>query len=157
MEVGKTGGKSDRSAPSSQLPANDKSDIKTETGLKKNLLKEGDNMEIVIDSRDQFQIVRVTGNLDGKTAQMAQDTIMPLLTEECWLVFDLCECDMITSAGLRILLMFAKQIKKQRGRGVISGLTEEVNDVMEMTGFSNMFKAYASVDDAITALGKGTI
>jgi anti-sigma B factor antagonist len=114
-------------------------------------------MEITIDSRDELHIVSITGNLDNKTAREAQDRIMPVLTEECCLVFDLSGCDMISSAGLRILLMFAKQIKKQRGRGVISGLTEEVEDVMELTGFSNIFKAYISVDEAVAALGKGTL
>jgi anti-anti-sigma factor len=114
-------------------------------------------MEITIDSGDRLQIIRIAGNLDGKTAQEARDRIMPLLTGKCCLVFDLSGCDMITSAGLRILLMFAKQIKKQRGKGVIAGLTEEVKDVIEMTGFSAMFKAYISVDEAVAALEKGTV
>ena len=73
------------------------------------------------------------------------------------MVFDLSGCKMISSAGLRILLMFAKQIKKQRGEGVIAGLSEEVKEVMEMTGFSNMFQSFNSINNAIAAVKKGTV
>jgi anti-anti-sigma regulatory factor len=51
--------------------------------------------------------------------------------------------------------MFAKQIKLNGGKGVLSGLTEEVRDVMKMTGFDNIFDSYENLAEAVESVTKG--
>jgi len=106
-------------------------------------------MEISIKDHKNIKIITISGNLDGSTSSLAQDKITPYIKEECCLIFDMNKCQMISSAGLRILLMFAKQIKTKSGRAAIAGLNEEVKDVMEMTGFDNIFKDYQTIEKAI--------
>jgi anti-sigma B factor antagonist len=112
-------------------------------------------MNIALKEQDRVTIIQIEGNLDGKTSQEAQNTIMPLIVPGCLLVFDLEKCTMISSAGLRVLLMFAKQIKLNGGKGVLSGLTEEVRDVMKMTGFDNIFDSYENLAEAVESVTKG--
>jgi anti-sigma B factor antagonist len=112
-------------------------------------------MEITFKEQERVTIIQIQGNLDGRTSQEAQDKIMPLIVPGCLLVFDMEKCMMISSAGLRVLLMFAKQIKINGGKGALSGLTEEVGDVMTMTGFDNIFDSYMTLAGAIDSVVKG--
>ncbi len=112
-------------------------------------------MEITTITEHTITIIGISGNLDGNTAPAAQEKIVPLLTAGCRLVFDMGECNYISSAGLRLLLVLAKQIDKVGGTGTYAALTQETNDVMKMTGFDNMFISFPSVADAVKSLGKG--
>lgn len=112
-------------------------------------------MEIKTATQGEVTIVEVSGNLDGSTAPQAQEKIMPLVVPNCLLVLDVGQCHYISSAGLRLLLMIAKQLANKEGRGVLAGLSEEIKDVMEMTGFDHIFKSYDTVSEAIEAIRKG--
>jgi len=111
-------------------------------------------MEIKISKKDGATVVALSGSLDGATVDSAQEQILPLLSSKISLVLDLKECGYISSAGLRLLLMAAKQLSTQNGVLVLCGLAPEIKDVMEMTGFNNFFKSYDSVTAAIDALNK---
>lgn len=105
-------------------------------------------MEIKIDTQNGVSVVKVKGNLDGTTAQQAQDTIVPLLLNKSMIVFDMEECPYVSSAGLRVLLVIAKKLANIGGKGALANVPEEVKDVMEMTGFDNIFKTFKSVAEA---------
>ena len=111
-------------------------------------------MEISTRIQDNATIVKISGSLDGNTVNDAQDKIMPLLTGKMFLVLDMENCEYVSSAGLRLLLMGAKQLSTQGGVLVLSGLSDEIRDVMEMTGFNNFFKTYVSVSAALESLPK---
>ena len=72
-------------------------------------------MEIKIDNQDCVTVVRISGSLDANTVGNAQDMIMPLITTNCLLVLDMGQCDYVSSAGLRLLLMVAKELKADNG------------------------------------------
>ena len=111
-------------------------------------------MEINTVSQEGITVIKVSGNLDGNAAPAAQDKIMQLISRECCLILDLTECKYISSAGLRVLLMIAKQLQSEGGRWALAGVCDEVKDVMEMTGFSGFFKAYDTVEAASSAIQK---
>ena len=109
-------------------------------------------MELTTTNRDNVTIIRIDGQLDGNTSVEAQNQIMPLVTENSRIVIDMGGCEYISSSGLRVLMMIGKQLAKVGGKGVLTQLSEEVKDVMEMTGFSHIFKNYPNLEDAITAV-----
>jgi anti-anti-sigma factor len=110
-------------------------------------------MEIVMETRDNVTIIYIKGRLDGNNTSEAQDRIMPKLIAGCRIVIDLAGCDYVSSAGLRLLLMIAKQLTSQQGKWAISCASEEIRDVMEMTGFNQFFTHYTNVADAVKAIG----
>jgi anti-anti-sigma factor len=112
-------------------------------------------MEIKISNQEGHTIIELTDRLDSTTVSQAEEKIMPLVVAKACLVMDLSKCNYISSAGLRLLLMLAKQLSAGGGWLTLSGLCSEVSDVMEMTGFSGFFKCYPSVPEALQALGKG--
>ncbi|HOW43445.1 MAG TPA: STAS domain-containing protein [Candidatus Omnitrophota bacterium] len=111
-------------------------------------------MEISTTTQNGVTVTSFSGSLDGGTVSDAQDKIMPLISSKISMVLDLKECKYVSSAGLRLLLLAAKQLSTQGGVLVLSGLSDEVKDVMEMTGFSNFFKMFDCVASAVEALAK---
>ena len=111
-------------------------------------------MEIKTIDQNGVTIVQICGRLDANTASEAQDKIMPLIVSECALVIDLKECDYISSAGLRLLLMIARQLPSKQGRCVLCGLSDELRDIMEMTGFIQHFKTCDTLSTACQVIGK---
>jgi anti-anti-sigma factor len=113
-------------------------------------------MDITTKNQDGATVIKISGSLDGNTVNDAQQQIMPLVSsKDLALVLDLKDCSYISSAGLRLLLMAAKQLSTQNGILVLSGLSPEIKDVMEMTGFNNFFKTFDTVAAAVAAVRKG--
>ena len=112
-------------------------------------------MEIEIRVEGSVTVIVMKGSLDGNTSTQAQEKILPLAVADCRLLFDMEECNYISSAGLRLLLMVAKQLKKNEGKGVFAALAEETKDVMKMTGFDNIFEDYNTLPEAMEALEEG--
>jgi anti-sigma B factor antagonist len=109
-------------------------------------------MDIKNFSQDGVTVIAITGSLDSNTSTQAQEKVLPLITQQCCLVLDLTECVYVSSAGLRVLLMIAKQLASQQGHLGLAGISNEIQDVMEMTGFSGFFQTFATVQEAAAAL-----
>lgn len=113
-------------------------------------------MNIKTVTRDEVTIVEISGNLDANTVPQVQDEIMSLVIPDCHLVLDMTECEYVSSSGLRLLLMIAKQVKAGgSGQWCLANLSEEVMDVIEMTGFAQFFKAADTVSAAIEVVQQG--
>lgn len=114
-------------------------------------------MEINSYLQDGATVFELSGKLDVNTAPKVQEEVMACVCAECRLVLDMKKCDYVSSAGLRVLLVIAKQLTKVGGYGVLANLLEEVRDVMQMTGFDNLFKSYDDTNQAIAAVLKGDV
>lgn len=114
-------------------------------------------MEIKSYLKTGVEVFELHGKLDVNTAPQVQEELMAKVGQDCRLVLDMKDCDYVSSAGLRFMLVIAKQLTKVGGHGAIANLLEEVKDVMEMTGFDNLFNVYEDVDEAVTAVMKGDI
>ena len=111
-------------------------------------------MEIKTGTQDGVVTVELLGNLDGTSAPQVQGEVMSLIVPDCRLVLDMSGCEYVSSAGLRVLLMIAKLLTNKKGEGVLAGVSEEIMDVMEMTGFAQFFETYDTVSEAVEALRK---
>ncbi len=109
-------------------------------------------MEIKSEIRGKVTIIRIIGKLDSTTSQAAEEQITQYAAANCCIVMDMSGCGYISSAGLRLLLSVGKQLKSNGGQWAFAGLLEEVADVIHVTGFSNFFKIFPRVEDAIKSL-----
>ncbi len=57
--------------------------------------------------------------------------------------------DYISSAGLRVLLTAAKQLKGTDGELRICSLNEVVREVFDISGFTTIFKVFGSESEAL--------
>lgn len=77
------------------------------------------------------------GRLDTTTAPELDSVIKSSLDGKTDLVMDLEKLEYISSAGLRVLLSAQKVMNKQ-GTMVIKNPTDEVKEIFEVTGFSEI-------------------
>ena len=111
-------------------------------------------MEIEISEEQNVTIVTLSGELQRQTAPGIQEKILPLIGPDCKILLDLSNVSYMSSAGLRLLLLFYRQIEGQHGHVVLTGLQEMVQDTMSITGFLEFFTAYDTIEEGITALNQ---
>ena len=81
--------------------------------------------------------ISVEGRLDTVTAPDLEKEIKTSLDGVTELIFDFDRLDYISSAGLRVLLSTQKMMTNQGSMKVIH-VNETINDVFEITGFSDI-------------------
>ncbi|WP_027203971.1 STAS domain-containing protein [Butyrivibrio fibrisolvens] len=81
--------------------------------------------------------VALEGRLDTTTAPELDDMLKEELGDVKKLSFDFAKLEYISSAGLRVLLISQKAMNKQ-GSMVIKNVNEEINEIFEVTGFTDI-------------------
>ena len=77
--------------------------------------------------------------LDSFNSQEVQNGILATLNKGCNEVLDMTDCNYISSTGLRVLL-FTKKVAASKGLKLcLKGVSAEVKDVMDVTGFNDFF------------------
>jgi len=111
-------------------------------------------MDVTSCEKHGLLVIQVSGELDSTTAGDAEQEITRRIAEGTSLVLDLTKCRYISSAGLRVLLMIGKQLKLHGGSWALAGLSPEIIDIMEMTGFSTYFTICSTVGEAADSLSQ---
>ena len=83
-------------------------------------------------------VIALEGRLDTTTAPQLDEELKTALSGIEDLKFDFSKLEYISSAGLRVLLSAQKVMNKQ-GRMVVKNASEEVQEIFEVTGFSDIF------------------
>ena len=82
--------------------------------------------------------VKLVGRLDVKTAREADEAFAKAATEATNVRLDFTELDYIASAGLRALKRLRGAVRDNGGALTVTGVQDNVMDVLEMTGFAAM-------------------
>lgn len=109
-------------------------------------------MEITFTEKDGITIVNLNGDLDSSTADQAREEITNKINDNANMIINMENCKYVSSAGLRVLMIVAKKLKAIQGLGVLACMVQEVEDVMEMTGFGHMLQSFSTIDEAISYL-----
>jgi len=110
-------------------------------------------MEINTRKKDNVFVVSLKGKLDAVTAPEFDKKLEGLLSEgENNLIINLGELEYISSAGLRSILAFAKQLKANGGRMVLAELRGPVKEVFEISGFYSIFQILESEAAALNQM-----
>ena len=109
-------------------------------------------MKVTIKDFDDISVVEVEGNIDSKTAPEFERNTKVATDKSNAIAIDLTAVEFMSSAGLRVLLMLYRNVKAKEGKVVLVGVSEEIQDVMSMTGFINFFKIVEKQDEGISFL-----
>ncbi|MBR6451519.1 MAG: STAS domain-containing protein [Lachnospiraceae bacterium] len=82
-------------------------------------------------------VYTLTGRLDTMTAPQLEGDVSASLAGVEDLSFDCAGLEYVSSAGLRVLLAAQKTMNAQ-GKMVLKNVTEEVKEIFEVTGFSDI-------------------
>lgn len=82
--------------------------------------------------------VTLTGRLDTTTAPELEAELSKYNDATENVVLDFATLDYISSAGLRVLLGEQKEMNKKGGSLVVKNVNDTINEVFEITGFSDV-------------------
>lgn len=102
------------------------------------------------------RVLGLAGRLDHAHAEAFRIALAPHL-RECMpggvsLVLDFSGVSYISSVGLRVLMLAAKQVGEQQGRIAVAALSPLVAEVFQVSHFDLVFQVFATVDEAAAAL-----
>lgn len=104
-------------------------------------------------------VVSVKGRVDHHSANDFQAAVAPALarcaTGGDALVIDLAGMDYISSAGLRVFMIMARECKARQGRIVLAAMQPLVREIFDISKFTLLFEIHASVEAALAALRAG--
>lgn len=107
-------------------------------------------MNITVAKVDETNIVGIEGRLDTTNYSELESSLAGLTAQnEKRILLDLSKMDYISSSGLRILLMYLKKMKAVEGRFMLSGMSQEIKEIFEISGFINIFEIYDDQESAI--------
>ena len=93
-------------------------------------------MELKKNQSGDSLTVDIIGRLDAATALQLEKELNSSLEGIKSLTLDFSQLEYVASAGLRVLLVAQKRMNKQ-GSMIIKNVSEEVKEVLDMTGFIN--------------------
>ncbi len=77
--------------------------------------------------------------LDSFNYQQVQSEILKILEKGSDVIIDMTTCNYVSSTGLRVLL-YSKKVAATKGLKIcLTGISDEVKDIMNVTGFINFF------------------
>lgn len=110
-------------------------------------------MELSSRQLGSVRVIDVQGRLDHAQAKAFEAALAPHLTD-CSkggtpLVLDFSQVVYISSVGLRVLLLAAKQAKAQQGKIVVAALTPIVTEVFQVSHFNLVLQVFPDVAAAV--------
>lgn len=110
------------------------------------------DMDISVEQCPAATIVRITGSVDGITAEALLTALQAQVNDgNVRLVGDLTGVSYTSSAGLRSLLATVKLARQKGGDFRLAGAVPAVHRVLELSGFTSIIKMYDAVDDAVAS------
>ncbi len=96
------------------------------------------------------------GRIDHGSADSFRDQLAPIL-DQCSdgrdrIALDFSAVEYISSVGLRVLMVAAKQAKAQGGKIVIASMQPVVKEIFDISRFSFVFASFPTLRDAIEHL-----
>jgi anti-sigma B factor antagonist len=107
-------------------------------------------MEVIEKKQDGICILALHGRLDANSSEAFREKILQLIEDGTKKVILDCEnLDYISSAGLRVVLVATKEIKRNEGKIILCALQDYIKEVFEVAKFDAFLAIGASVEEAI--------
>jgi anti-anti-sigma factor len=98
-------------------------------------------------------VLRPQGRLDGATGPVFESDVSKVVAGDASkLLLDMAGLNYISSAGLRIVLQAAKQMKTKGGRLALCSLKEQIKEVFDISGFSGILDISSTPEEAMLRL-----
>ena len=107
-------------------------------------------MEIKTEKSGSRVILNIQGRIDTLASQQFEVEMTQLIEKgETDLVVDCTQLEYVSSSALRVFLVTLKQIKKNQGRFVLYGLKPHIREVLDVSGFLDLFQIFIDRDEAL--------
>ena len=110
-------------------------------------------MEITQKEENGIVSIIIKGRLDADSSSEAEKVVKEALEGPTKRVlFNLGALEYLSSAGLRVLLSAAKEMRRREGKIVLCSLNEFVKEIFEVSGFQSLIPIADSVESGLEVL-----
>ena len=107
-------------------------------------------MEIIEKKHNDINILHLKGRLDSNTSPEFEKSIFSAIESGVTrMILDFENLDYISSAGLRVILKAAKELKRSEGVFVLCSMKDYVKEVFEISGFDSFLPIESNLDAAV--------
>jgi anti-anti-sigma factor len=102
----------------------------------------------------QPRFIRLAGRIDASAAPLVQRTVRGAIERGAGqVIIDLSDVTFLSSSGLRVLLLLARELRQQGGSLRLCSPRPQVAEVFHLTGFDRIFELYPTRQAAIESFG----
>lgn len=102
---------------------------------------------------DGKTVVNLDGRIDSSAAVEFESRMIQIINSGCnTMLVDFTNLVFISSAGLRVLLLAAKKVRPYGGKILLCALSDDVQEVFDISGFSSIFSIFKTREEAIAAM-----
>jgi anti-anti-sigma factor len=110
-------------------------------------------MDIQKERVGDVHVVTADGRLDGIYSSAFANQVGELITgTNPKILIDFTNIDFVTSAGLRAVLLLMRKAKASGGAFALCGVNDQVREVLDVSGFAEMFSIHPGRAEGIAAL-----
>jgi len=110
-------------------------------------------MNITTDNTDTAMVLHLEGRLDALTsAEFEKKALSLIQTSGQPMLLDFTALEYISSAGLRALLIVAKELKRHDFSLLLCSLNESILEVFRISGFDSIMPIFGSVEEGLKSL-----
>lgn len=110
-------------------------------------------MDISTDIQQGIHIITVSGKIDAGSVALLDNEVKRVIAVHAQkILFDFSQAIYINSSGLRVVLATAKIQKNSGGTFALCGVTEEINKIFSLAGFTAILMLYPTKTDAIARM-----
>jgi anti-anti-sigma factor len=100
----------------------------------------------------KFTVLRPNGRIDSQSSPAFEAAIGEMLNTRRQVVLDFADVPYISSAGMRVVLVAAKQVARSEGKFALAAMRPEVFELFKVSGLSNILKIFDTPEAASAAL-----
>ena len=107
-------------------------------------------MDIIEKRQNEIDIFKLQGDLNSNTSPQLEEKIFAAINSGSnEMIIDFEDLDYISSAGLRVIVKTAKNLKRSEGTVVLCSMQDYVKEVFEVAGFDAFLTIVSTMDDAM--------
>ena len=111
-------------------------------------------MDIKTERNDGTLIAKAEGRIDGVNARDFEEAMKTAISsDDSTVVIDLEGLSYISSAGLRVILLIAKTLRKRNAELILCSLSDPIREVFEISGFDKIIPVHVSREQALASIG----
>lgn len=113
-------------------------------------------MEVERTTNGEVAVFRIIGRLDSSNSPAFEASVLPSIRPGSnRVVLDFTALDYVSSAGLRVVLLAAKQTRATQGAFAIFGMSKSILHVFQMSGFARIIALFNTEAEAVASASGG--
>ena len=118
-------------------------------------------MQVTVSHFADVLVIAAGGRIDYMNADELKLNLLPPIEKHSadgnHIVLDLSRLEYISSAGLRVLMIAAKEARVRRGKMLAVALQPVVREIFEISRFTLVFEIFDSVQDALSKISPAAL